>query len=79
LSGLLRPGIAGSNTAADHIEVTEPAGSSVSGLSCTTPSTSCSQAVAGFVARYNSSWLIQQHRHQTPKEAYQPAQTTAAA
>jgi putative transposase len=37
------------------------------------------QAVAGFVKRYNSSWLIQRHGHQTPKEAYQAAQSTAAA
>jgi transposase InsO family protein len=37
------------------------------------------QAVAGFVERYNSSWLIQRHSHQTPKEAYQPAQAAAAA
>jgi putative transposase len=37
------------------------------------------QAVAGFVDRYNSSWLIQRHGHQTPKEAYQAAQATAAA
>jgi hypothetical protein len=26
------------------------------------------QAVAGFVERSNSSWLIQRHSHQTPKE-----------
>ena len=37
------------------------------------------QAVAGFVDRYNSSWLIQRHGHQTPKEAYQAAQAAAAA
>jgi putative transposase len=37
------------------------------------------QAVADFVDRYNSSWLIQRHGHQTPKEAYQTAQATAAA
>jgi putative transposase len=37
------------------------------------------QAVAGFVERYNSSWLIQRHSHQTPKEAYQAAQAAAAA
>ena len=37
------------------------------------------QAVAGFVERSNSSWLIQRHSHQTPKEAYQPAQPAAAA
>ena len=37
------------------------------------------QAVAGFVERYNSSWLIQRHGHQTPKEAYQAAQAAAAA
>ena len=37
------------------------------------------QAVAGFVERYNSSWLIQRHGHQTPKEAYQAAQPAAAA
>jgi len=37
------------------------------------------QAVSGFVDRYNSSWLIQRHGHQTPKEAYQAAQATAAA
>jgi putative transposase len=28
------------------------------------------QAVADFVDRYNSSWLIQRHGHRTPKEAY---------
>jgi putative transposase len=27
------------------------------------------QAVAGFVDRYDSSWLIGRHGHQTPKEA----------
>ena len=37
------------------------------------------QAVAGFVDRSNSSWLSQRHSHQTPKEAYQPAQPAAAA
>jgi putative transposase len=37
------------------------------------------QAVAGFVDRYNSSWLIQRHGHRTPKEAYQAAQSTPAA
>jgi putative transposase len=37
------------------------------------------QAVAGLVERYNGSWLIQRHGHQTPKEAYQAAQGTAAA
>jgi putative transposase len=37
------------------------------------------QAVAGFVDRYNSSWLIQRHGHQTPKEAYQTAQSAPAA
>jgi transposase InsO family protein len=37
------------------------------------------QAVSGFVDRYNTSWLIQRHGHQTPKEAYQTAQATAAA
>jgi transposase InsO family protein len=37
------------------------------------------QAVAGFVDRYNTSWLIQRHGHQTPKEAYQAAQAAAAA
>jgi putative transposase len=37
------------------------------------------QAVAGFVERYNRSWLIQRHGHRTPKEAYQAAQSTAAA
>jgi transposase InsO family protein len=37
------------------------------------------QAVTGFVDRYNSSWLIQRHSHQTPKEAYQAAQAAAAA
>ena len=37
------------------------------------------QAVAGFVDRDNSCWLIQRHGHQTPKEAYQDAITTAAA
>ena len=37
------------------------------------------RAVAGFVDRYNSSWLIQRHGHQTPKEAYQAAQSAQAA
>jgi putative transposase len=37
------------------------------------------QAVAGFVDRYNSSWLIQRHGHLTPKEAYQAAQSAPAA
>jgi len=37
------------------------------------------QAVAGFVDRYNSSWLIQRHGHRTPKEAYQAAQSAPAA
>jgi transposase InsO family protein len=36
------------------------------------------QAIAGFVDRYNTSWLIQRHGHQTPKEAYQAAQAAAA-
>jgi putative transposase len=37
------------------------------------------QAVAGFVDRYNTSWLIQRHGHRTPKEAYQAAQSASAA
>jgi putative transposase len=37
------------------------------------------QAVAGFVDRYNTSWLIQRHGHRTPKEAYQAAQSVPAA
>jgi putative transposase len=37
------------------------------------------QAVASFVDRYNSSWLIQRHGHHTPKEAYQAAQSAPAA
>ena len=37
------------------------------------------QAVASFVDRYNSSWLIQRHGHHTPKEAYQAAQSASAA
>jgi putative transposase len=37
------------------------------------------QAVATFVTTYNTQWLIQRHGHRTPKEAYQDAQTTAAA
>jgi putative transposase len=37
------------------------------------------QAVAGFVERSNTSWLIQRHGHQTPREAYQAAQAAAAA
>jgi putative transposase len=37
------------------------------------------QAVAGFVERYNSAWLIQRHGHRTPKEAYQAAQSAPAA
>jgi putative transposase len=37
------------------------------------------QAVSGFIDRYNTSWLIQRHGHQTPKEAYRAAQASAAA
>jgi putative transposase len=37
------------------------------------------QAVSGFVDRYSTSWLIQRHGHQTPKEAYQAARASAAA
>ena len=37
------------------------------------------QAVAGFIDRYNSSWLIQRHGHRTPREAYQAAQSAPAA
>jgi putative transposase len=37
------------------------------------------QAVAGFVDRYNSSWLIQRHGHRTPKQAYQATQSASAA
>jgi putative transposase len=37
------------------------------------------QAVASFVATYNSQWLIGRLGHRTPKEAYQDAITTAAA
>jgi putative transposase len=37
------------------------------------------QAVADFVDRYTSSWLIQRHGHRTPKEAYQAAQSDQAA
>jgi putative transposase len=37
------------------------------------------QAVARFVDRYNTSWLIGRHGHLTPKEAYQAARATAAA
>ena len=37
------------------------------------------QAVASFVERYNTSWLIQRHGHLTPKEAYRAAQAAAAA
>jgi hypothetical protein len=37
------------------------------------------KAVAGFVEDYNTSWLIQRHGYQTPKEAYQAAQAAAAA
>jgi hypothetical protein len=36
------------------------------------------QAVAVFVATYNTQWLIRQLGHRTPKEAYQDATTTAA-
>jgi hypothetical protein len=32
-----------------------------------------------LVDRYNTSWLIQRHGHQTPKEAYQAAQAATAA
>jgi transposase InsO family protein len=35
------------------------------------------QAVAGFVDRYDCSWLIHRHGHQTPKEAYQAARASA--
>jgi hypothetical protein len=35
--------------------------------------------LAGFAQAYNTSWLIQRHGHQTPKEAYQAAQAAAAA
>ena len=37
------------------------------------------RAVAGFVDRYNTSWLIQRHGHRTPKEAHQAAQSVSAA
>ena len=37
------------------------------------------QAVAGFVDRYNTQWLIGRLGHRTPKEAYQAGQMTAAA
>ena len=37
------------------------------------------QAINGFVDRYNTSWLIQRHGHQTPKEADQAAQASPAA
>jgi putative transposase len=37
------------------------------------------QAVAGFVDRYNTQWLIGRLGHRTPKEAYQDATMTAAA
>jgi hypothetical protein len=37
------------------------------------------QAVASFVDRYNTSWLIQRHGHRTPKEAYQVAQAASVA
>jgi putative transposase len=37
------------------------------------------QAVTGFVATYNTQWLIGRLGHRTPKEAYQAAHTTAAA
>ena len=37
------------------------------------------QAVAGFVDRDHSSWLIQRHGHRTPKEADQAAQSAPAA
>jgi hypothetical protein len=37
------------------------------------------QAVASFVATYNTGWLIGRVGHRTPKEAYQDAITTAAA
>jgi putative transposase len=37
------------------------------------------QAVAGFIDRYNSSWLIQRHGHRTRREAYQAAQSAPAA
>jgi transposase InsO family protein len=37
------------------------------------------RAVATFVTTYNTQWLIGRLGHQTPKEAYQAAQTTAAA
>ena len=37
------------------------------------------QAVAGFVATYNTQWLIGRLGHGTPKEVYEGATTTAAA
>jgi putative transposase len=37
------------------------------------------QAVAGFLDRYNTSWLVQRHGHRTPKEAYQAAHSAQAA
>jgi putative transposase len=37
------------------------------------------QAVASFVDRYNTSWLLQRRGHRTPKEAYQAAQSASAA
>ena len=37
------------------------------------------QAVADFVARYNSEWLIERHGHRTPQEAYASAVEVAAA
>ena len=55
-----------------------PSRSSACGPSCTTPSTSCARPSAGFVDRYNTSWLIQRHGHQTPKEAYQAAQASSS-
>jgi putative transposase len=37
------------------------------------------QAVAGFVATYNTQWLIGRHGHRTPREAYHAARITTAA
>jgi transposase InsO family protein len=37
------------------------------------------QAIASFIERYNSQWLIERHGHRTPREAYQSARSAVAA
>lgn len=37
------------------------------------------EALASFVERYNSQWLIERHGHRTPREAYEAAKRAVAA